>query len=86
MQSDKQNSVDPVFIIGLALFGVQAFWAVINKLVPRWYDLDITTAVSSITSLIVPALCIYYVKDTKQRSILIILIFLLFFLRIFTRL
>jgi hypothetical protein len=81
MSSEKQNSFEPVFIIGVVIFGIQVLWFVLMRLSPDWYKSSMITLVSLATSIAVPILCIYFVKDQKQRSILIVLIFLSIALR-----
>jgi hypothetical protein len=76
MPSEKQNSFEPVFIIGAVIFGIQVLWFVMTRLSTEWYKSGMITIVSLATSLAVPVLCIYFVKDQKQRSILIVLVFL----------
>jgi hypothetical protein len=76
MSSEKQDSFEPVFIIGVVVFAIQVLWFVIMRLSPEWYKSGMITLISLVTSIAVPVLCIYFVKDAKQRSILIVLIFL----------
>jgi hypothetical protein len=79
--TEKSKSYEPVFIIGVTLFAIQLFWVIVTKVVPQWYEISFISVISFAIELTVPVLCIYFVKDAKQRTILIVLIFLSAFLR-----
>jgi len=79
--AEKSRTYEPVFIIGVTLFAIKLFWVILTKMVPNWYEISFISVLSFIIELAVPVLCVYFVKDSKQRTILIVLIFLSAFLR-----